>query len=396
MNLRRSPAALVTRLAGLFGLVLCTWFAGPARVAASDLVSTLTVRGTLDVTGHGRSEALDLDGTAIGDSPYDPYRLRLFTEAQVAPGIQVYAQSLLDESHYELAEGAYVMFTPWEGRDAHLLAGKIPFAIGTWEPRSYSNKNPLIGAPLLYSYYTSLVPWAPAFTADAQRAKAGGGWMLSSIGMTTAWDGWWDAGVMAQGSAHPIEYALAATQGTPSAPAPGRDPSPGNGWSGRLGVAPTAGLRLGVSGATGPYLPDGAAYAVPAGHEVKDYRQDLLMSDFEWQGGRIELRGEGALNAWGTPSLGTLRVRSGYAELRAGLGAAAWFAARVEGMRFSHFATSTGDAPWDDDVDRVEAGLGYRLDRNALVKLVYQRYRVYEPAEPRVYDLAAVQLALSF
>lgn len=55
--------------------------------------------------------------------------------------------------------------------------------------------------------------------------------------------------------------------------------------------------------------------------------------------------------------------------------------------------------PWDADWDRTEAGLGYRITRGAIAKLVYQtNLRRADPAgEPsRRYDLVAGQLTLRF
>ena len=48
------------------------------------------------------------------------------------------------------ADGAYALWTPWKSRDLHLQAGNIPWPVGTWAPRKYSDKNPLIGEPLIY------------------------------------------------------------------------------------------------------------------------------------------------------------------------------------------------------------------------------------------------------
>jgi len=370
---------------------------------AGRLASDLRVHGTLDLNLHAGYDALDLNGLGVGDSPFDPYRMRLFLESQVAPGIQVYAQSLLDESHVELVEGAYAMISPWRDRDLHLLAGKIPSPIGTWEPRGYSDRNPLIGRPLVYSYYTSLQGGGAPATADALLKAAGTGaegpdygYGSHGPGLTIVWDGWWDAGITAEGSLRPFEFAFAATQGTPSSPAPGDDWNVGNSWMGRIGLAPTPGLRFGVSGSTGPYLPEAVADHLAPGLDPKSYRQDLAMADAEWEGGRLELHAEGAVNDWGTPTLGKLWVRGGYVEARLGLGAAWWVAGRGESLRFSHILGSAGESPWDDDIDRYEAGLGYRLDRDARVKLAVQRNRRYEGGVPDVDDLIALQLSLGF
>ena len=384
-----------SRVPILAALLALSLFKAPAGAAEG---LPIVVHGLFDLNAHSGSAALQMNGFLVGDTPFDPYRLRIFLEAEVSPTIQVYAQSLLDEYHYELVEGAYAMVTPWKDRDAHLLAGKIPSAVGTWEPRSYSNKNPLIGTPLLYSYYTSLHADAPPADADALLGGAGQGSIYgdAGLGLVIVWDGWWDTGVTIQGSERPFEYTLSAQQGAPSAPEPGYDESPGNSWLGRVGIAPTAGTRFGISGSTGTYLPAFLASAVPPGGSLRDYRQDLLMADGEWQSGRLELRAEAASNAWRTLTLGWLRVRSGYLEARLGLGAASWGAIRAESMRFAKIAGSAGERPWDDNVDRYEAGFGMRLDRRALAKVAAQRNLLYTATGVQTHDLVSAQLSLAF
>jgi hypothetical protein len=98
------------------------------------------------------------------------------------------------------------------------------------------------------------------------------------------------------------------------------------------------------------------------------------MADLELMRGRWELRGETFLKYWETVTTGTLRTHGGYAEARVGIAGGAWLAARAELMRFSDVTTSGGIArPWDDGVDRYEAGIGYRVTREVQVRLVGQR-----------------------
>jgi len=371
----------------------------PAR--ASDI----EIRGLLDLVASEHSEGEALNTLARGDSPFDPYGVRLFVNGHASDHLAVYSQFVLRDATNPYVDGAYVLWSPWATRDAHVLAGKIPWAIGTYAPRTYSNKNPLIGAPLIYQYHTSLVWYALPTSADMLIHAAGSGQYgvnyfgaPMSRGMAIVDDSYWDVGVTVTGSERPLEYALGVTSGTPGWATPAQDENSGKTVLGRLGLAPMPILRVGVSGAYGPYLVDQLQPMLPAGKNVNDYHQELAMADAEILVGHLEVRGEGAWNIWQTPTLGDLRVRAGYAEAKYSLPFGAYLAGRFERMRFGEIADSTGDkVPWDSNVDRYEVGGGYRFDRNVILKVVYQstRTETSDDAYNRVSFFAA-QASIAF
>lgn len=396
MILRRRRAPLV---AGATALGLAC-----AATAGADPM-TLDVHGLLDVTASSRGPGLEMNYFNAGATSFDAYRLRLFFEGAVTPRVQAYTQLVLDEVNTHPVYGAYVMVTPWPGRDAHLLAGKIPWMIGTYGPRTYSDKKPLIGTPLIYQYHTTLRGDAIPPTADALVSQAGRGQygvIYGSAasrfrGMPVVYDFCWDAGVAVQGSAAPVEYALAVTNGTPSMMMPSQDWNEGKSVMGRLGLQPLPMLRAGVSGSYGPYLASALDPLLPAGRSANHYMQRLYMADFSFENGQVDLKSEGYLNRWMTPTLGDLDVGGYYAEGRLGLFSGAWAAARWESMRFSDLTTSTGQVtPWNYDVDRLETGLGYRLARGAVVKAVYQLNRIHEDDGLDRAELWAMQMSVRF
>ena len=349
----------------------------PAR--ASDL----DIHGLLDLVPSEHSQAQGLNTLTRGDSPFDAYGVRLFVDGRANDHLAVYSQFVLRDATNPYAEGAYVLWSPSTARDFHVLAGKIPWAIGTYAPRAYSNKNPLIGTPLMYQYHTNLVWYALPPSVDALIAASGTGQygvnyfgVPMSRGMAIVDDSYWDVGVTVTGSERPIEYAVGATAGTPGWATPGQDENSGKTVLGRLGLAPFPSLRVGVSGAYGPYLVDGLQSQLPPGKNVNDYHQELGMADAEVLVGHLELRGEGAWNVWQSPTLGDLRVRAGYVEAKYSLPFGAYVAGRFDRMRFAEVTNSTGaKVPWDSNVDRYEVGGGYRFDRNVTLKLVYQSNR---------------------
>jgi len=373
----------------------------PLPASASDI----EIRGLLDLVASEHSQAQALNTLARGDSPFDSYGVRLFVNGRASDHLAVYSQFVLRDATTPYVDGAYVLWSPWETHDAHVLAGKIPWAIGTYAPRTYSNKNPLIGAPLIYQYHTSLVWYALPANADMLIHAAGTGQYgvnyfgaPMSRGMAIVDDSYWDVGVTVTGSERPLEYALGVTSGTPGWATPGQDENSGKTVLGRLGLAPLPILRVGVSGAYGPYLVDELQSTLPPGKNVNDYRQELAMADAEILVGHLELRGEGAWNIWQTPTLGDLHVRAGYAEAKYALPFGAYLAGRFDRMRFGEIADSSGDmVPWDSNVDRYEVGGGYRFDRNVLLKVVYQSTRT-ETAEEKYTRVSffAAQASIAF
>jgi hypothetical protein len=366
--------------------------------------SDVHVHGLLDLVAAERSDAHELNTLTRGDSPFDPYGLRVMVDSNVSERLQIYGQVVLrDGAGTPYVDGAYVLFTPFADHDTHLLAGKVPWPIGTYGPRTYSNRNPLIGTPLMYQYHTTLLWYEVAPNADVLLAAAGTGQYgvdyfgyPESRGMTVVDDSYWDVGVTVTGSEGPFESSLGITAGTPGWGSTTKDDNSGKTIMGRVGLAPTPGLRVGVSAASGPYLVEDLASQLPPGRDVDSYYQRLGMVDFEFMAGHAELRGEGAWNMWQTPMVGDLHVTTGYVELKYALPFGTFAAGRLDGMRFSDIADSTGARhSWDTNVTRWEIGAGFHVDHNVLTKLVYQSTRL-EGGNGENPALFAAQASISF
>ncbi len=392
MNARSILAALLMALA-------------PAPAAAMDFDS-IHLRGLFDVTAVGGSRAVSLNAMNNGDSNFDPYRLRIFLDAELEGGFAAYVQAIVIGQNYSpLQYGAYVQWTPVAGRDLHIQGGFIPWAIGTWAPRAYSNVNVLIGTPMLYQLHGTLSFAEPAPNADALLAAAGSGEFgvdygngPNARGVPIVYDRCWDAGMVVIGSIRPVEFSLGFVQGAPSWPQNARDASPGKTMLGRVGVMPLPALRVGVSAALGPWMPRSFEASLPGGVALDDLAQRLAIVDFEVQHGYVETRGEFYLNEWETPFVGRLDVRGAWAEAKVGLVPGAWAALRGETLRYSELTSSAGiRQPWDHNRDRWEGGVGYRATRQATVKAVWQRNVEHiSGAGARVDDLLAATLSLSF
>ena len=386
------------------GLALVATLLTSAGPAAADSPN-LEMRGLLDVGFATRGAGLEANWFNAGATSFDAYRFRFFVEGAATKRIYVYTQLILDEILTHPVYGAYVMFTPWTERDAHVMVGKMPWIIGTYGPRTYSDRKPLIGTPLIYQYHTTLRYDAIPPNADALLAVAGRGQYGVQYGSATnrfrgmpvIYDFCWDAGLAVTGSQSGFEYAVGMINGTPGWMTPAQDNNNGKSALGRIGIQPIPMLRAGVSASYGPYLNASLDPQLPPGKTASDYQQKLLMADLSIETGHIELRGEGYVNRWMTPTVGDLDVTGYYAEGKLGLPAGTWVAARWEQMMYSDLTGSSGvPQPWNDDFDRLETGVGLRFARGAVVKAVYQANWQHHLDETRVHELWATQLSVSF
>jgi hypothetical protein len=386
------------------GLALALVLTLGAGRASADMPADAHVHGMLDLNLTNGEQGIEDNYLNAGDTNFDPYRLRLFVDGRPATGFEVFTQFIWSEAKTVSADGVYARWTPNPDRDLHLVIGKMPWIIGTWAPRTYSDKNPLIGMPMMYHYHTTLREDGVPPTADALLQAAGTGQYgvdygsgAGYRGMPIVYDRCWDYGVAGIGSLRPLEFSIGVENGTPSSPNPGVDWNNTKGVLGRIGLAPTPSLRVGVSGAWGAYLMSKVQPQLPPGASVDDYHQILGMADLELTSGRFELRSEGYYNTWTTPTVGDLHVHGGYGELKVTLIPGLWAAARGEVMRFSDLTGATlGTRPWDDNRDRFEGGLGYRVTREVLLKSVFQRTVHHEDDGNENYDLGALELSLVF
>jgi hypothetical protein len=373
--------------------------------AGDALASDVKVHGLMEVVASELSDAAGLNQLTRGDSPFDAYGLRLYVDGHAGATMQIFTQFVLRDATTPYVDGAYFMYTPSPAHDFHVIAGKIPWAIGSYAPRTYSNHNPLIGAPLMYQYHTSLVWYDLPPNADALLSSAGLGQFGANYegyamgkGMPIVDDSYWDVGFTVLGSARPLEYAIGMVAGTPGWGSTSQDENSGKSVLGRVGVAPLPGLRLGASASYGPYLSNVVRVDLPPGTNINQYNQQLVMADAELLVGHAELRAEAADNLWQSPTVGDLRVQSAYGELKYLLSFGAFLAGRLDALRFGDITDSTGARrPWDHDVTRGETGVGYRFNHDTVAKFVYQRTLIGPVKTPlETYEMMAAQVSITF
>jgi hypothetical protein len=365
-------------------VVTASMLALPHAAAAQ---SELHMRGLVDLVGTGNDVDAYLNRTMLQMSNFDALRARLFVEGGTTR-TRAFVQALVTDAGNEQFQlyGAYVQHKLFEDREVYLEAGKIPVHLGTWAPRTYSNRNPLVGVPLAYYYRSTLGSMMMPIDLEDLLAERGNGQRGVSYrnpdgsprgafyGVAPMmYDACWDYGAYVLGSTHRFDAALGATFGAPSNPAGGADTNSSLALNAKVGWAPLPGVALHVSFARGAYLSDDVADYVPAGTSVDDYAQTLWGGSVAWGFGHTDIIAEAFTSHFETPLRDDgLRTFSYYAEGRYRF-SPGWYAAlRWDEMRFEEVESAAGPVTWDQNIRRTEAGIGYHLSRELLVKAVAQ------------------------
>lgn len=352
--------------------------------------------GTVDLRLNAdQGRGLQINRLRRGDSPFSHLQMNLFTDIAVGDELIIFNQITLDPSSQApvgsfLRTWALMKLHSGPHGDVKLQLGKIPTPFGHFTERAYTDKNPLLGQPLIYHYFSSLRSnQLPADNADllAQRSTgsgafggyAGGGSTNPRNGLPLVYDACWDFGGALIGSLWRFEYLFAVTQGTLSDPSSNTvDNNDGVQTATRIGLVPFTGALLQFSWARGPYLDDIVGSSLPAGARVEDFEQEIIGLALEYEIRHLIVIAEAVRNRWGSPYItdadgrvDDLDVDGAYVEVRQKLGPGLYAAGRWSRLRFGRIDDGTGSGrpvSWDRNVDRLEMSLGYWLNESTLVK----------------------------
>ena len=378
------------RFAGyLIFLLLCV---SPASAAAQ-----LQISGQVEALALNRTDTRGLNRNFRNDSPFSSIRARLFVQHWVTPRIGVFAELLHDIESAPRLNGAYVVINEVAGQSwLSTRIGMAPSLIGNFGLRStYFNLNPVIGVPLVHQHRTTIDGSGLATTADLARRRAN-----NIIGLPMMYDACWNPTFELLGAIRRFEYAVGVTNGSVSNPLQTRNVE-GVQVLARLGYEPIDGLRLGASGAIGPWIggprfdPGVTATSFPG--EADDYDQRLAGVDAEWLLVKLQFHGEAYVGDWESPLIADeLTIRGAYLEGRYDF-LPEWFAAlRVDGMQFGDITLESGEETgWDDDLMRVEGSLTYRIAREVHLRGNWQHTGFLSGPEDPI-DLIGVQLRAVF
>lgn len=303
----------------------------------------------------------------------------------------------------------YVRIRPWRTRGLDLNVGRVPPTFGAFARRTYASDNPLIGYPLGYQYLTTLRPDSVPGSAEELLQKRSRGWRVRysygsqgfdhGVPLVSAFR--WDTGVQVHAGTDTVSGVFSVTTGTVSNPLVADDNS-GPQVAGRFELRPVPGLIVGASGAHGPFVTDTAARAsVGDGHD-REFTQTAWGSDIEYSHGYYLLRFEVIASAWRLPVVHApelnlpLRALSTSVEGRYKVAPGFYLAARIDHLGFSEITGTGATLPWDAPVSRVEAGGGFSIQRNLILKVTGQHdTRDGGALRPRA-TLAAAQLVYWF
>ena len=285
----------------------------------------------------------------------------------------------------------YLRIRPWTTRDFDIQAGRIPPTFGAFARRSYVADNPLIGYPLAYQYLSTLRPDALPATADELLQKKSFGWLVRyPVGSSTLDHGVplvtalrWDTGVQVHAGMfkeRPLGVTASVTTGTLSNPL-FHDDNGGKQIAGRVEWRPTPGLNLGASGSHGEFVSTAAAnaaLAVPRPDMMAGFAQTAWGADVEYSRDYFLIRSELIASRWRIPFASEpdrhdpLDSLAAFVEGRYKIRPGFYVAMRVDRLGFGSITGQTLSGPWDAPVSRLEAGAGYSLFRNLLLKGAYQ------------------------
>jgi hypothetical protein len=276
----------------------------------------------------------------------------------------------------------YARIRPLPGRRFDVQIGRIPPTFGSLSRRSYGNDNPLIGSPIAYQYMTSLRPDSTPADLNELIRMRGRGWLSGfSVGDRVGRRGvplvssfTWDTGVQVSTGWNMVSVAAAVTNGSPSSPR-FSDDNGGKQVSVRTTVTPTTGLTLGTSYARGEFLDRQVRRLLTA--PASNYDQRAFEFDIEYSRDHWLTRAETVWSEWTIP-IGTSGNATPLSALATTLEGRysflpGWYAAaRIEHLGFSDITIPPETTEWEAPVTRTEAGIGYYVQRNFIVKTTLQ------------------------
>jgi hypothetical protein len=347
--------------------------------------------GQLLVSGEAVATIGDSDHIAFFNyTDYEHNALRMFRFSisgawQPARRIAFIGEVRTEDLDRPRAYAAYVRFRPWLDKRFDIQAGRIPASFGAFSRRAYTNDNPVIGYPLAYQYLTSIRPdAAPAVADDLIRMRARGWLSTYPIGNRAPAPGVplvsafkWDTGVQARWQVGIIDASAAATAGTLSDPH-SNDNNGAPQFSGRIAIEPVTGLILGASASRGAWLSQDVKQLIAGQSSGNRYTQTAWGADAEYSRDHWLVRSEMIWNRWRMPLAASapsgidLDALAVWAEGRYKLTPRIFAGLRVDHLGFSDIQASTGQLPWEAPVNRVEAAIGYSLQRNLTARFGVQ------------------------
>lgn len=354
----------------------------------------LYLRSSGGVFSAGLSGLFDLEGYYIDQRPpgllfgdgasFVTPRLSLFVDAYAGKHFYSYVQARFDDGFHPRAPEAHervdeylLRYTPLDDARLNLQVGKFATVVGNWVPRHLSWDNPLINAPLPYENILTVsdtdVPASPAqFLSRRGQPDDKTKWL------TVVWGPDYTSGASVFGSITKWDYAAEVKNASLSSRSTSWDATD-VGWdnptvNGRFGFRPSTPWNLGVSAGYGTYLQQAAKASpnFPVGKDLSDFNQLTVAQDLSFEWHRWQLWAELYLCRFQVPNVGNADTLVYYLESKYQITARFYAAVRWNQELYGDINSGSGEeTPWDNNVWRVDAALGFRFTRHFQSKVQY-------------------------
>lgn len=376
---------------------------GVCLFSATVAMSEVQVSGLADIVFQKKPTSDYSNESFMGYSNFHTLRTRLFVDAGIDEHIAVYTQILFDNGDLSLY-GAYVKFSDVLGQNLNAHIGLIPTTVGTFGRRAYSDKNPLIGAPLVYTYHTTLNPIGAGGYGNPNPIpqRTVGDLMAARDDRDDAllpmiYENCWNTGLEVFGAIGALDYSVGLLTGSLTKPSLSQEKETPQ-LTTRLAYNFSPALVWGANAYYGPYLYESYfADTLPTNTTYNEFASYGLGYDLYFLPHRlIEVYSEAFWANWEHPWLPKLSAVSGYLEGQYAF-SPGWHVA----TRWDMFEPVTVDdgsgtkVEWDYPVQRWEFGVGYKPSRFALLKAVAQLNYV-QGSEALDHNLFALQTSISF
>jgi hypothetical protein len=367
-------------------------------MCAESLFAEANVSGLTDIV-FKNSEQFRKDVTNVSFKNFSNFhsmRTRLFFDAKPEDNLTIFIQVLINNNTFSLY-GAYARIEHLAGTGLNANIGFIPATVGAFGPRTYSDKNPLIGQPLMYIHHSNLYPGRKDTVESvddflAQRVNR------SRFGLPVIYDACWNTGLELYGSKGNLDYSLGLLAGSVGYTMIEQNKDVPQVTT-HLVMHSGPSLSYGVSAWAGPYLfEDALGYEGDSAevYNYNDYMNTGVATEVQWFGDYLSLVIEAAYTNWQYPDLPDLGLAAGYVEAQYKFTPGWYLAGRYDAWRPSRLSNSQGQKQfWDFPVSRVELGIGYHPFRRMTTKLVTQ-INSFEGAHDLNTNLYALQWSIGF
>lgn len=414
----RTAAAALTAIFACAGSVFASFDDALDRVGDALSFSTPGGGFHLDVSGTAEAEAYSLtlpyEGTLYtDDSRLGSGRLTTWIDAQLGSHIYLFSEVRFDrgfdpgKNHRPRAR-IDVCAARLSLGSLVVQAGKFATVTGSWPRRYASWENAFVTAPLPYSHLTGIWESHPAGSPATllrwghvrPRPDAYDEQSDQDLRQPIVWGPAYGTGAAAFWQSGPLRLAAevknSALSSSPYRWNPNREDWDNPAFAARFAWKPGPVWELGFSASTGTYLEPDAAYELPAGRGLSDYRQTTWGADLGFARHHWQVWAEAIVARFDLPGHDPADVFSWYLESRYKLTARFSLGARVGQQLYGTVTAARNEKiRWGRNTTALELAPVFRFNAHLQAKAQFSLLHT-ESSGRRFGRLVAGQLALRF